>query len=436
MISLKKIDWLKVFPVLVGVIFSLFFIFYFGINKTEFGDTEDYINGANAFLNGTAYPRVSVFHPMFRPPLFSGFIAIIWLIFPQSIIAVKIFQAILHAATVFVVYKTVYEILRKRIPAFFGALVCAVNPLLLAHTVDFYTEPLHTFLCAAAMLFLAKFLKDESVSYWKIGVSGILFGLSALNRPAILGVAVGLIFVIAILQIRNSNRIKYLIACAVMFFSIFATILPWTIQNYRDTGEFILVNDGFSYNLWLGNLPETIKLYEGNFESKEENQRFADYIWGDVQTAKIAELEKTDNFSSLKINEKEKVWRREALKNMSADYGLTARLMFGKFLAFWTPFLNPYSYGRTITALVAIFVIFTYIFGLFGMFVFSKDKAGAKFVILLLTTFLIHTLIHVIIFGFVRYRVPNVDPYLSMLAGVAVWQIAVKYFPNFSVLNK
>src|SRR5688500_11042133 len=134
---LAKKKLFALFPVLIGFIFSILFILYFGAEKVEFGDTEDYVNGANAFLNGTPYPRVSVFHPMFRPPLFSGFVAFVWLVFPQSIFAVKIFQAILHAATVYVIYKTAFEILRKQAPAFFGALVCAVNPLLLAHTVDF-----------------------------------------------------------------------------------------------------------------------------------------------------------------------------------------------------------------------------------------------------------------------------------------------------------
>ncbi len=176
-------------------------------------------------------------------------------------------------------------------------------------------------------------------------------------------------------------------------------------------------------------------LYEKGFESKEENQKFADYIWGDVVTAKLEELQQTDNYDALKFNEKEKVWRREALKNMTADYNLTARLMLGKLWAFWTPFLNQFAYGYKIVVPVAIFVIATYIFGLYGALIFLKDKTGKKFVILLAVTFLVTTAIHVLIFAFVRYRVPNVDPYLSMLSGVALWQIALKLFPKYNFLQ-
>jgi hypothetical protein len=424
--------WTILIPCLTAFVFSICLIWFFGWEKVEFGDAEDYINGANAFLNGTPYPLRSVFHPMFRPPLFPFFIAIVWSIVPKSIIAIKIAQALLNVGTVFVIYKTVYEVLRKELPAFCGAMAVAVNPLLAAHTVDFYTEPLHTFLCALAMFLLIKFLQNGKFLYLNAFYTGVVFGLATLCRPAILGVAVCLVVVVAVMQIREINRLKYLFASAILFGSIFLTIAPWTFHNYRATGEFILVNDGFSYNLWLGNLPGTLKLYEGNFASKEENQAFANYYWGTVQTEKLKELEQTDNYSSLKLNEREKVWRREAVKNITADYGLTARLMVGKTWSFWTPFLNRFTYGNKVVNLIALFVIGTYIFGIYGMWIFARDKIGRKYVVLLLVTFAVTTAIHVLIFGFVRYRVPNVDPYLSMLTGVAVWHLAARFFPKLN----
>ena len=419
-----------ILPCIVGSAFSLLAISYFGWEKVEFGDAEDYINGAKAFLNGTPYPLRSVFHPMFRPPLFSLLIAGVWSIFPESIVVIKLTQCLLHGLTVFFAYKTVYEVLRKEVPAVLGALVVAINPLLAAHTVDFFTEPLHTFLCMLAMYLAVKLLKSERFSYLTALSTGVVFGLATLCRPAILGVAVAVIAVFVWVQIREIDRSKRILGAGLMILGIFVTISPWTYHNYVRTSEFILVNDGFGYNLWLGNLPGTLRLYEGTFASKEENQAFADHYWGTVQNEKLAELEQTDNYSALGINEREKVWRREAIANMSADTGITARLMIGKLGAFWTPFLNRWVYGNTVVNLIAFFVISTYILALYGMYVFWGDKAGRRFVALLIVTFLVTTAIHVLIFGFVRYRVPNVDPYLSMLTGVAVWHIAARFFPQ------
>lgn len=427
----------KNLPVIVIILtafsFSVLAIWFYGVDKIDFGDTDDYINAASAFLHNTPYPRTSIQHPMFRPPLFPLFVAAIWSVFPNSILAVKLAQSMLHAAACLVIYKIAFEILKKRTPAFLGALLCAVNPLLLGHTTDFYTEPLHTFLCAAAMLMLVKFLKDDRFLYWYAISAGILFGLATLCRPAILGVAVCLVVVVALLA--GIKKVKVLSASAVMFAAIFLTIAPWTYYNYRTTGEFILVNDGFSYNLWLGNLPETIRLYEGGFKDKEENEKFADYVWGTVKIEKENELEQTDNYHALSINGREAVWRREALKEMSQNYPLTARLMFGKLWSFWSPFLNHFAYGYKIVAAVAAFVIGIYIFGIYGAFVFARQKIGKQFIILLAVSSLVTTAIHVLIFAFVRYRVPNVDPYLSMLSGVALWHLALKFFPKYNFLH-
>lgn len=430
-----KINWLIAFPVIVGIMLAVTAIFYFGVDEFDIVDAKDYIEGANSFLNGTPYPREGDGHPMFRPPLFPLLIAAVWSIFPESIFAVKLVQALLHGATVFVAYKIVYQVLKKEAPAFFGALVCAAHPLLVAHATNFYTEPLHTFLCALAMLFLVKLLQTKKSMFLNAFLAGALFGLATLNRPAILGVAVCLALTIALIQLKDRDRVKYLIASAVFLISIFFAIAPWTMKNYRDTGEFILVNDGFSYNLWLGNLPETVVLYEVGFKSKEENEQFANYVWGEVQAAKLKELELTDDYYNLSFNQREKVWQREALKNMTADFNLTGRLMVGKLWAFWTPFLNHWTYGYKIVVPVALFVIFTYIFGLYGAYIFSKNNVGKKFLILLAVTFAVTTAIHVVIFGFVRYRVPNVDPYLSMLAGVAVWHFAARLFPKYDFLQ-
>jgi|GEM_PF-1653007 len=415
-------------PVGIAILFAVFASWVFGFDKISFGDANDYIAAAKSFLNGAPYPRQSEFHPMFRPPLYPLFIAGVWNFFPDSTIAIKIAQAFLHAATCLAVYRIGWEILQKPIPALLGALVCAINPLLAAHTVDFYTEPLHTFLMVLGMLFTVRVLKNSKFLYANAAAAGIAFGLATLCRPSALGVAICLLPFICLLKFKDKERIRYFAACAILFAGIFAAVLPWTFYNYRTTGEFILVNDGFSYNLWLGSLPETVVLYEGGFKSAEENQQFADRIWGHVQREKLKELVQTDNYYSLSYNEREKVWRREAMENLTADYGISARIALGKIWTFWTPFLNPYAYGNKIVVLVAAFVIGIYLFGIYGARVLWGNETGKQFVVLLAVSCVVATAIHVLIMGFVRYRVPYVDPYFSLLAGVALWQIGIRIF--------
>lgn len=424
----SRTDFAAFVPALIGIALSVLAIWSFGFGKVAFSDATDYINAAKAFLNHSPYPRQSVFHPMFRPPLYPLFIAAVWKIFPYSVVAVKLAQALLHGATCFIIYRIVFETLKKRVPAFLGAMVCAINPILVAHTVDLYTEPLHTFLLALGIFFVSRFLKNGDRIYRYAALAGISFGLATLCRPSALGIVLALLPVFVLLKFKDARRLQWIAACGVLLIGLFGAIAPWTLYNYRTTGEFILVNDGFGYNLWLGNAPETIRIYEGGFKDAEDNQRFADYVWGDMIGNKVKELERTDNYSSLKLNQREKVWRREALNNMKQNPSLTSRIMFGKVRTFWTPFLNRFVYGWKKVALVATFVIGVYILGLYGAYQFGRSKAGKEFVAVILSMFVAATLVHVLIAGLVRYRAPYVDPYVSMFAGVALWHIGKRFF--------
>ena len=415
-------------PALVGVACALVAIRAFGFQRVEFGDANDYITAARTFLDGMPYPRTGDFHPMFRPPLFPLFVAGVWKIFPGSVVALKVGQALLHGATCLVIYFLGYELVRRRLPALLGALVCAVNPLLIGLTVDFFTEPLHTLLLALGWLFLVRLLKDRASPYLHAALAGIAFGLATLCRPSALGVVLCMLPVLALLKAKEVGRTRAFAASAVVFVCMFAAIAPWTLYNYRTTGELILVNDGGGYNFWLGSVPASIRIYEGQFKDAEENQRFADYFWGQSVKDKLAELERTDHYSSLRFNEREKVWRREAFKNIKQDYGLSARITFGKFRAFWTPFLNRLVYGWKFVALIALFVIGLYVCGAYGAYILSRERLGREFVILLGVSFIVATLVHMVFMGIVRYRVPYADAYLSMLTGIALWQLGTKFF--------
>lgn len=429
-------SWLVVVPVLIGISLSLFAIFYFGVEKTEFGDAGDYINSAKAILNGTPYPRRGDFHPIFRAPVFPAFIALIWTFLPDSIFAFKVAQAFLHGFTCFVIYKITFELARKHFPAALAASICAVNPLLFGHTVDFFSEPLQTFLVALSILILVKLLKSPDKLNFKAILLGVCFGLSTLCRPTIFPIVLCLIPLMFLLFIGNQRqRLNYLIASCLIALGLFATVAPWTYSNYRATGEFIPVVNGFAYNFWVGNHPDTLRLYEGAHADKEDNQAFADYWASELPGSKMRELETTDNLSLLPLNEQEKVWRREAFQVIQENPNITARLFWGKIKSYWTPFLNKFAYPLPLVVLTAALVIGLYIFSPFGAYFLWKVEAGRKLTIMLAVQFMLATLLHAVILANVRYRTPYVDPYLAVFAGVGLWQLAAKLLPKHDFLK-
>lgn len=428
---MSKKNLMLLIPCLVGISFSIFAIWFFGFEKIAFGDAIDYINSANSILNGTPYPLRGEFHPVFRAPIFPAFIALVWTFFPKSILAFKIAQALLHGATCLVIFKITFELVEKRLPAFLAASICAVNPLLFGHTVDFFSEPLQNLLFALSIFILVKLLKSEEKLCYKAVLLGFFFGLSTLCRPTIFPILLCLIPLIFLLSIKNqTQRLKYFFATCLIGLGLFVTVAPWTYANYLRTGEFIPLVNGFGYNFWLGNHPDTLRLYTGTYASKEESQAFADYWAGELPSAKMKELEQTDRLSSLPLNEQEKVWRREAFKNISENPGITRQLYVGKIKAYWTPFLNRFSYPFPLVIFVAVLVIGLYIFSPIGAFVLWKDETGRKIVILLTVLFILATLLHSIIIANVRYRTPYIDPYLAVLASIAFCHLAAKIYPK------
>ncbi len=418
-------------PSIAGFIVSILAIIYFGVEKVEFGDANDYIASANSILQGTPYPLRGDFHPVFRAPVFPAFIALIWTFFPKSILAFKIAQAILHAATCWLIFKITFELVKKHLPAFLAAGICAVNPLLFGHTVDFFSEPLQNFLVALSTFILILLLKSEEKLYLKAVLLGVTFGLSTLCRPTIFPILLCLIPLIFLLFIKNpAQRLKYFLATAVIGLSLLATIAPWTYFNYYRTGEFIPVVNGFAYNFWLGNHPETLGIYYKTFQSKEENKAFADYWFEKVPESKMKELEETHQMSSLPINEQEKVWRREAFKNINENPSIIGKLFVGKIRAYWTPFVNRFSYPFVLVVFVAVLVIGLYIFSPIGASILWKDETGKKIVIILLVQFILATLLHSLIIANVRYRTPYVDPYLAVLAAIGICGLADRFFPK------
>lgn len=428
--------WTILIPSIVGFALSVAAIWLYGFERADFGDAADYIAAAKSILDGTPYPRRGDFHPVFRAPVFPAFVALVWTIFYESVVAFKIAQAVLHAATCFVIYRTIYELVGRNAPAFFGALLCAVNPLLFGHTVDFFSEPLQTLLVALSIFVLIKLLKSDERLYLKAVALGVLFGLSTLCRPTIFPIILCLVPLIFLLFVKDKQkRIRYFFASGAIYVALFSVIAPWTYSNYRATGDFIPVVNGFGYNFWLGNHPETLRLYEGTYESREDNQKFADYWAGELPSAKMKELEASDNLSALSVNEQERVWRREALKNINENPRLTARLYWGKVKSYWTPLLNRFAYPFPLVVLTAIFVCGSYLFGVYGAAILWRDQTGRKLVVLLAAQFVLATLLHSLIIANVRYRTPYVDPFLCLLSGIALWNIACWLFPKNNFLQ-
>jgi|GEM_PF-2004589 len=179
---------------------------------------------------------------VYRPPLYSGLLALAYTAFGPHTIAALILQAALSAATCYFVYRIALTLWGRRV-ALIAAVLWAVGPDIIIFGNLVLTETLYMFLATVVLWLLVRF-RDN----WRGIVSaGALLGLLSLTRGAALAFVP--LVIVWMLFARRTNYKKVLAFSAVFL----AVITPWLIRNYRVTGEFQLIDCNSGVNIYLGN---------------------------------------------------------------------------------------------------------------------------------------------------------------------------------------
>jgi hypothetical protein len=197
-----------------------------------------------------------------------------------------------------------------------------------------------------------------------------------------------------------------------------AGVAPWTATNWRATGEWIVVTDGGGYHLWLGNHPAELRIYEGDFRSKQEFDAYAfGYLQDTLVREQIAEWERAGGYRALSLKGREQLWYEEFRKNLREQPTATAKLAAYKTWSYWRPWLLPGAYPRTVVVGSGVLVCGLYSAATCGFWLLARDRHSRPWLLLIATLFVASTGVHTLTHVMVRFRVPYVDPYLFLAAG-------------------
>ena len=307
-----------------------------------------------------------------------------------------------------------------------AGLMFAVNPFFVYQAAAVQTEALHTFLLTLALLLVIKMIVAENGFDLKTAAAaGVAFGLGALCKNSPLGICIVVAIMMAILFYRRKNS---LVSGAVMVGAMFVTILPWSFFNVATRGEFILINDSSGFVAWIGNHPANMRIYEGEFASREETQQYQDYLGKTLAAEQIAEWERTKGYSRLSFKEREDLWRQKAIENAKAEPGITARLLGWKLIAFWKPWLSTDIYSVKAAIGSALIVVPLFVFGFAGMWISRKQPGTREVVIIFTVLMLFVTAVHTALVSTIRLRLSNVDALLTVFAAIAIVALLSKFW--------
>lgn len=179
----------------------------------------------------------------FKPPLYPHVLAFLYSLFGARPEPVYVVQALMGAGTCVLVLGLGRRLFQPR-TALWGALICAVLPILPFLEFQLVAEPLTTLLGLAALLLVV----SGSHSRGRLALAGLLLGVAALGRPNLLI----LVPVLAVwLWHREGRRLGLVLIVCI---AAGVGIAPATLHNLSE-GKLVLVSANAGANLWTGMRP-------------------------------------------------------------------------------------------------------------------------------------------------------------------------------------
>ncbi len=212
-------------------------------------DADEYDRMARGIASGEG----ALGEPYWHPPLYPYLLAGIYSLSGGSVIAAKVFQALMGTATCLLTWSLGRRLFGESVALLAAILVMCWGPL-----IFFSTQLLAAGLVVFLYLLLLRLLvwaADRHVWHrWLL--CGVVMGLSAIALPntlVLLGVLVAWLIVLGV-----RARTWRMPACAaVCVIATIAVIAPVTIRNYVVSGEFIPISYNGGMNFYIGNNPDS-----------------------------------------------------------------------------------------------------------------------------------------------------------------------------------
>ncbi|MBU1087365.1 MAG: tetratricopeptide repeat protein [Candidatus Omnitrophica bacterium] len=424
-------------------------------------------------LKGLVTPRV---------PLYVYFLAVLMRLFSSDFFAIKTAQMILGSINCQLVYLLAKKLFGRRVGLLAG-IICALYGVLIYFDAEFLSVGLTIFLNLNLLLII--FSTIEKPKPWKWLSSGIFFGICLQTSPnVILFLPLLCAYVYYFLtkqqgchfaqadclsEIRadgeNKNSTDQQLPLTVnqkiktnkpfswnktafkplilLCLGAFLSVLPLSLRNLIEGGEFVLLSSTIGINLYIGNNP----LADGKTAAPPSRdfayQGWQDNVW--VSSIKVAQSQTNKNLNNSQVSNYWMFKTGQYIIQHPVDFtSLILRKIFYLFSAYEIPENQSIYFFRLWSSLLTVLVFsnrfISFPFGviaplaLLGIFI-SWHKTNQK--IMVLNCFILaHLMVMVIFFVVSRYRAVLVPYFVIYAAYAAVWLFDKLRNKNFRIFLK
>jgi tetratricopeptide (TPR) repeat protein len=281
-------------------------------------DAHSYDQWARAIAAGE-WTRATAFY---QSPLYPYFLAFIYKLFGTSAFLISSVQAVLDSCTCVFLSVFAGQAFGRRAGVFTGILAAAYGPMI------FYSAPLMKetigLFCLAGFLLIWQ----RGRTQW---AAGILLGLAILVRT-------NLIFVLALIFLRSLWRRP--VAWQVVL-GVVLVLLPVTVHNRVQSGDWILVNSAGGFNFYIGHWREATG---GNSYPPEVS---TDPDKEEADTYRLAAEALNHTPSPGEVSD---YWQRQAWDAISENPLNELALLWNKFVLYWNNYEPPDNYDQSFIA--------------------------------------------------------------------------------------
>lgn len=372
--------------------------------------------------------------------LYPWILSIIYHLFGPKLIAVRLVQAVMGAASTAFIIVITRRLFRSSAAGIIAGAAAALYLPFIFYEGVLVPATVILFLNLLSVLLLVPESRNPGIA--RILVAGIALGLSVVAKPAAI-----LLFPFAVLHLflgvrdrrrewdprgmrdrrgeRNfsgggvgKNRNLFIKRAAVFAAGVVLVIIPQTVRNYRITGDFIPLTSGGGINFYIGNNTKANGFYAVPFYKGKP-------IGGTPQE----QMERMHEFAAEEAGRPlshagvSRFWLGKGIEYIKTHPGEWAALTWRKFIFFWNRYeranVENMNFHRRFGGIIGLPLLTFGIIaplGLLGIFITSNRWRDLW---LLYGGIIVYLVIALAFYVLARYRLPVV-PFLVPFAGAAV----------------
>jgi hypothetical protein len=348
----KIIFWLTLFFILSFVIrLILFFAPIESLTALQ-GDEQAYSSMAESIFNGTGWQDYAG-RSSYLPPLLPIMLALSYQLFEVDHNSAKVLMIILSsfvAPAIFIVSKILFD--NKLSVSLMAATIVTFYPPSIYYSNMLLTENAASLF--APLILISYLLTSKTHSFWGTIISGILWGLAALNRPVFLMLPIFLLISQILLQIISRSicwRWRFT-NWAIGILVMIITISPWTVHNYLVHDTFVPIHSASGYMMLICN---------GKLNHPDIQKGL--FYYKDKQYETVL----NDTLNEI---EKDEIAMEMALSEIRENWPLLFKPVLNRAKNFWTwrpdPYDSTFTRNDLVMAIIWIPILFFFIFSLFN----------------------------------------------------------------------